>query len=42
MKLQSSMTLFAHASPTASGFSAVLDRYFGGVRDQRTVELLAK
>ncbi|MCM2307825.1 MAG: DUF1810 domain-containing protein [Sulfuritalea sp.] len=42
MKLQSSMTLFARISPAASGFSAVLDRYFGGVRDQRTVELIAE
>ncbi|NJD33797.1 MAG: DUF1810 domain-containing protein [Betaproteobacteria bacterium] len=42
MKLQSSMTLFACISPAASGFSAVLERYFGGTRDQRTVELLAK
>ena len=42
MKLQSSMTLFARISPAASGFSAVLDRYFSGVRDQRTVELIAE
>lgn len=42
MKLQSSMTLFARISPAASDFSAVLDRYFGGVRDQRTVELIAE
>lgn len=41
-KLQSSMTLFACISPAASGFSAVLDRYFGGVHDQRTVELIAE
>lgn len=42
MKLQSSMTLFARIGPAASGFSAVLDRYFGGRRDQRTIELLAE
>ncbi len=42
MKLQSSMTLFAAISPAASGFSMVLDRYFGGTRDGRTVELLTE
>lgn len=42
MKLLSSMTLFARISPAASGFSAVLEKYFGGTRDQRTIELLAK
>ena len=42
MKLQSSMTLFACVSPAASGFSAMLERYFDGARDQRTIELLAE
>lgn len=40
MKLRSSMTLFERASP-AGPFAAVLERYFGGRRDPRTLELLA-
>ncbi len=40
MKLQSSMTLFAAISPAESEFSAVLDKYFNGKRDLRTVELI--
>jgi uncharacterized protein (DUF1810 family) len=39
MKLCSSMTLFAHASDEGV-FSAVLGRYFAGVEDNATVELL--
>lgn len=40
MKLQSSMTLFAAVSPVASVFSDVLEKYFEGQRDPRTVALL--
>lgn len=40
LKLQSSMTLFALASPSDECFGQVLDRFYGGVRDQRTLELL--
>lgn len=40
MKLQSSMTLFATISPAESVFSGVLDKYFKGERDPRTVELI--
>ena len=40
MKLKSSMTLFAHISPEGSVFEQVLDRYFGGQRDERTLELV--
>ena len=40
-KLRSSMTLFAIAAPDESVFQDVLDRYFGGVRDDLTEELLA-
>lgn len=40
MKLQSSMTLFAAISPAASVFSGVLDKYFKGEHDPRTVELI--
>lgn len=40
MKLRSSMTLFAHAAPDNAEFLAVLQKFYGGVEDQRTVELL--
>jgi uncharacterized protein (DUF1810 family) len=40
MKLRSSMTLFARADPTEPVFAAVLERFFGGVPDARTDELL--
>ena len=41
MKLRSSMTLFAHADPDQSVFREVLDRYYDGVEDERTVALLS-
>ena len=41
MKLKSSMTLFAAVSASPSVFNRVLDAYFHGQRDQRTLELLA-
>lgn len=40
MKLRSSMTLFDRAAP-GEVFAAVLERYFGGRRDERTLELLS-
>lgn len=40
VKLRSSMTLFAEAAPEETAFQAVLDKYFGGKRDLRTLELL--
>jgi uncharacterized protein (DUF1810 family) len=40
MKLKSSMTLFAHVSPEGSAFEQVLDGYFGGQRDGKTLELI--
>ena len=40
MKLKSSMTLFANASPADSVFGRVLDYYFAGERDNRTLQLL--
>ncbi len=40
MKLRSSMTLFAHADPDEGTFREVLDRYYGGDEDGRTVALL--
>ena len=40
IKLKSSATLFAQLSPTGSVFERVLDRYFRGARDHKTLELL--
>ena len=40
MKLRSSMTLFAKAAEENGVFLEVLRKYFGGVEDERTVELM--
>ena len=40
LKLRSSMTLFARAAPRTPVFAAVLDRYFDGEPDPRTLERL--
>ena len=40
MKLRSSMTLFAMASGDKRVFVDVLAKYFGGERDQKTVEMV--
>jgi uncharacterized protein (DUF1810 family) len=40
MKLKSSMTLFALAKPECEVFQKVLDKFFHGERDQRTIEIL--
>lgn len=42
LKLRSSATLFASVSPDGSMFHRLLDRYFDGRLDERTVELLAE
>ena len=42
VKLQSSMTLFALAKPECEVFQKVLDKFFGGKRDRRTVEILER
>jgi len=39
-KLQSSMTLFERASPDTAVFGVVLEKYFGGVRDDATSRVL--
>jgi uncharacterized protein (DUF1810 family) len=39
IKLRSSMTLFHLAAPDEAVFTDVLDRYFGGAPDAKTVEL---
>lgn len=41
MKLKSSMTLFEAANPENKIFASVLEKYFGGKRDQRTLKILA-
>jgi uncharacterized protein (DUF1810 family) len=40
MKLKSSMTLFDAVSARGSVFSQVLDRYFQGQRDRKTLDIL--
>ena len=40
LKLHSSMTLFMAADPDCHVFQQVLDKYFGGKPDPRTLELL--
>ena len=40
MKLRSSMTLFEAAAPDERVFAEVLERYFGGVRDDATTARL--
>lgn len=40
MKLRSCMTLFSLAQDTEDIFQHVLDKYFGGERDSKTVSLL--
>jgi uncharacterized protein (DUF1810 family) len=39
LKLKSSMTLFGLVSPPASVFARVLDEYFRGERDEKTLRL---
>jgi len=40
MKLRSSATLFAAITPSGSVFERVLDKYFNGERDPRTLQLI--
>jgi uncharacterized protein (DUF1810 family) len=42
LKLKSSMTLFAHVADPRSVFVRILDKYFQGERDVRTLDLLEK
>ena len=42
LKFHSSMTLFAQAAPDETLFRACLDKYFGGVPDRATLDLLYK
>ena len=40
LKLKSSMTLFAAICPSEKSFQAILDRYFGGQADQKSLAYL--
>ena len=42
MKLRSCATLFACVSPAGSVFELLLDRYFGGERDDKTLRLIGR
>jgi uncharacterized protein (DUF1810 family) len=42
LKLKSSATLFALVSPAGSVFGQLLDRYFAGAHDDRTLRLLGR
>jgi uncharacterized protein (DUF1810 family) len=42
MKLRSCATLFAHVSKTDSVFHKILNKYFHGNSDQRTLQLIAR
>lgn len=42
MKLRSCATLFASVSPPASPFHRIIERYFQGRADERTLELIAR
>ena len=41
MKFRSSLTLFAEADPADPILEAALDRWFGGRKDEKTLQLLA-
>jgi uncharacterized protein (DUF1810 family) len=40
LKLHSSITLFAEAAPTDPIFGKILQKYFGGKPDEKTLDLL--
>ena len=42
MKLRSSMTLFMLAAPDEPVFGAVIDRFYHGIPDEKTIELAKK
>jgi len=41
LKLRSSATLFAHVSPPGSVFERIIDKYYRGEKDEKTIQLLA-
>jgi uncharacterized protein (DUF1810 family) len=40
MKLRSCMTLFAHVAEAGSVFEQVINMYFNGQRDEKTLRLM--
>src|SRR5262245_65227187 len=40
LKLRSCATLFAHVAPAGSVFEQIVEKYFDGQRDEKTIELL--
>ena len=42
LKLQSCATLFAHVSPPGSVFDRLIDKFYGGERDRKTLQLLGQ
>jgi uncharacterized protein (DUF1810 family) len=42
LKLRSSMTLFANCTTTNEVFQLVLNKFFGNIPDNRTIEILGK
>ncbi len=42
LKLRSSMTLFAEAAGEVSVFQRVLDKFFEGKKDERTLKLIGR
>ena len=42
LKLRSCATLFACVSPAGFVFECILEKYYGGVRDDKTLQLLEK
>ena len=42
LKLRSCMTLFSHADPTETVFARVLEKYYGGNEDERTIAILSE
>ncbi|KAI4449397.1 hypothetical protein C823_003926 [Eubacterium plexicaudatum ASF492] len=42
MKLKSSMTLFSEACPEVDVFQKVLDKFFNGMKDQKTIEFISQ
>ena len=40
LKFRSCVTLFHHAAPDEGAFAEALQRYYGGVEDERTAELI--
>ena len=42
MKLRSCATLFAYVSPDRSVFQRIMDEYFRGEHDERTIDLLTR